>query len=924
MITLLVGTFLFSQYFGQNKIQYQDFDFQVLKSEHFDIYYYQGGEEIAQFAEDVLEDGYEQIKSDLEVEVKFRIPVILYNAPNHFAQTNVTLELIEESVGGFTEILKNRMVIPFNGDYEELRHVLVHELTHVFEFVIFFPSKLEAMVSGDIFYSIPLWVMEGLSEFESQGWDLGADIFMRDLVTNNKVIPLNQLGNYGGYIIYKQGQAFYRYVADKYGRKKTGEFIHILKAKKNLEAAFMQVFGVSIEDFHDRFLRYCQRQYWPMIGRQQNYEDLVRVVYDHRKTNTLYNTSPAISPRGDKIAFISDRTGTAEIIVISSIDGRVLKRLVKAEYSAGYEGLHLYQGGVSWSPDERYLTFAAKVQGEDRLCVIQSRNGRTYKKLSLGLDGIFNPGFAADGRSIYISGLNDSYLDIYQVDLASGRLEKIFDDMYADKYPCGLPDGRLLFVSDRPDSSEPYAYGQFAVWIKEENSVRRLTPRTGYVASAIPVADRGFIFVADYDSAYNLYYYDWSRQQITKRTDILTACYYPTISQAGDKVAFSYYDNFGYDICVTKDLEAKMTDIADTITAEAPLNTYENLAFDSSRIKKYKPYFSFDYLAAAASYTTPIYFAGEIQIGISDILGNNHIQIATNFNGSISYSDIFVNYWYLAKRPDYGVGLFHYLNYFRDANDLLIWRYLGLSAVVQYPLNRFLRAELGLYGYKVFEDRWRNFFPDYYSNYSSSRTYNFLYPDAALVFDNVRWGEIGPHSGRRARLEVYQTVFSDFDYLSAILDYRRYFRLSSRASFACRAVGIGSFGPDEEFWTIGGGYSLRGYEYYAFTGSKLGFANLELRFPFIDRLKLAFPLPIEIRNIRGALFADLGAVDSDTFRLWERTEHWFRLRDLHMGIGAGLRLQFLYTVFKFEFGRAFNMKEFTDDWKFYFTIGPEW
>ncbi len=924
MIPLLISCALFSQYFGQNKIQYKDFNYHILSTEHFDIYYYEGGEDIAQFAEDVLEDGYNLIHDDLEIDIEFKVPVILYNSPNDFSQTNVTLELIEESVGGFTEILKNRMVIPFNGDYAEFRHVLVHELTHVFEFVIFFPSKLEAMLSGDIFYSIPLWVMEGFAEFESQGWDLGTDIFMRDLVTNNKVVPLAQLGNYGGYLVYKQGQAFYRYVTEKYDRKKTGEFIHLLKSKKNLDATFLQVFGVSVEDFHDRWLRYYQMQYWPKIGLQQNYEDLVRVVYDHRKTNTLYNTSPAISPRGDKIAFISDRTGTADIILISSIDGHVIRRLVKAEYSAGYEGLHLYQGGLTWSPDEKYLAFAAKVRGEDMLCIVQARSGRSFKKLALDLDGIFNPCYAPDGRSIYISGLKDSYLDIYRVDLASGRLEHVTDDIYTDKYPYPTADGRLLFVSDRPDSNDSYAYGQYAVYEQSDGGPARLVPRTGYVASPIPAADRGFFFVADYDSAYNLYYYDRAEGRITKRTNIMTGCYYPTISETGDKVAFGYYDNYGYDICVTKEIETKMADAGDSIPAAFPVYTYEMTDFDSSRIKKYKTRFSLDYMVAAASYTTPIYFAGQIQVGVSDILGNNHFQIATNFNGSLDNSDIFLNYWYLARRPDYGVGLFHYLNYFADGNDLLIWRYLGMSAGFQYPLNRFMRVEFGLYGYKVLETRWHNFFPDYYSNYSSDQTYDFLYPDFALVFDNVRWGEIGPQSGWRARLEVYKTVFSDFNYISTMADYRKYFRLGNRTSFAVRAIGVGSFGSDEEFWTIGGGYSLRGYDYYTFTGSQLGFGNLEFRFPFIDRLKLSFPLPIEIRNIRGVLFADLGGVNSDTFRLWERTEHWFRLRDLHLGIGYGLHMEFLATVFKFDFGRAFDGKDFTDDWKFYFTIGPEW
>ncbi|MBI2186443.1 MAG: hypothetical protein HYU37_04885 [Acidobacteria bacterium] len=46
---MVLGTFLVAcalslpasaQYFGQNKVQYHTFKFEVLKTEHFDIYFY--------------------------------------------------------------------------------------------------------------------------------------------------------------------------------------------------------------------------------------------------------------------------------------------------------------------------------------------------------------------------------------------------------------------------------------------------------------------------------------------------------------------------------------------------------------------------------------------------------------------------------------------------------------------------------------------------------------------------------------------------------------------------------------------------------------------------------------------------------------------------------------------------------------------
>lgn len=920
----LLGLLIFSQYFGQNKIQYKDFDFSVLKTEHFDVYFDRGGEELAAFAEDVLEDGYAMFSDDLGIEVEFRIPVILYNSPNDFAQTNITMSLIEEGVGGFSEILKNRMVVPYTGDYEEFRHVLVHELTHIFQFAIFFPSRMEAIFSGDLFYTIPLWVMEGHAEYMSAGWDLEVDIIMRDLVMNNKVIPLSVLGDYGGYIIYKEGQAFYNYVAEKYGQQKVGEFIYMIKAHKNLEQTIMTMFGVTVEKFNEQWLKYYQSMYWPKINLQENFDEFARVVYDHQDTRTLYNTSTAISSQGDKIAFIGDREGDVELVIISSIDGQIIRRLIKAQYSAGYENLHLFQGGMSWSPDDRFLTFAARAYGSDVLYILDAEDGSIHNKYHLDLDAIYSPQFSHDGDEIAFSGFKDGQTDIYVLDVASGNLQKVTDDVYTDKQPSFSEHGSIAFVSDRPDSSEGYRYGNYAVFVDDGNSVRRIIPRTHYVASPLFDPQGGLFFIADYDSAYNLYWYSEDTVTVVKKTNILTSIYYPSISRDGRKIAFTHYENYGYDVCVVKDPVSKMedTDVLQEKISDAP---YYEAALDEERIENYRTKFTVDYFTASASYYSSLGFAGLAQLGFSDILGNHHFIIATDLYGSLTSSDIFLNYWYIKKRIDYGGLLYHYFSYFREMNDLIEWRYLGCAAFMQYPFDRFLRVELGAYAYRLYESRFLNYFviPPWVTLHRRKSSFNIFYPSLALVYDNVKWGTIGPHSGRRSRLSAYSTIFSGRDVRSAVLDYRRYFPLSPRANLSARLVLAASIGDDAEMWSIGGPYSLRGYDYYDLSGSKIGFLNLEYRFPFIDRLKISVPLPLEIRNIRGVLFADLGGVYTDSFTAYN-TDDGFQLQDLKMGLGGGVRFSVFYIVFNFEFARAHDFQRWTDDWKFHFTIGPEW
>ncbi|GAH43483.1 unnamed protein product, partial [marine sediment metagenome] len=175
---------------------------------------------------------------------------------------------------------------------------------------------------------------------------------------------------------------------------------------------------------------------------------------------------------------------------------------------------------------------------------------------------------------------------------------------------------------------------------------------------------------------YNLYWYSNDSAKIAKKTDILTGIYYPTISANGDKIAFSYFNDYGYDVCVVKNPLTKMVD-SDTPEEMISEFAYAEVELDKERIKKYKPKFSFDYFIASAAYYSALGFSGLGQIGISDILGNHHIQFSSNLYGNLLQSDIFINYWYLKKRTDYGFSLFQYLNYFRDYNDLIVWRYLG-------------------------------------------------------------------------------------------------------------------------------------------------------------------------------------------------------------------------------------------------------
>src|SRR5881394_504879 len=77
-----------AQYFGRNKVQYQSFDFQVLETEHFDIYFYPEERVAAAIAGRMAERWYVRLSSVLDHNPSGRQPLILYASQARFQQTN--------------------------------------------------------------------------------------------------------------------------------------------------------------------------------------------------------------------------------------------------------------------------------------------------------------------------------------------------------------------------------------------------------------------------------------------------------------------------------------------------------------------------------------------------------------------------------------------------------------------------------------------------------------------------------------------------------------------------------------------------------------------------------------------------------------------------------------------------------------------
>jgi len=549
-----------AQSFGKNKVQYRTFDWKIVSSTHFDVYYYQGGDSLALRVLDLAEKANIKLTRDMGHILSNKVPIILYLSHNDFAQTNVTTEMLDGSTGGFTELLKNRVVLPFAGSYEELRHVVVHELTHAFMFDMLYSGGLPSFITRQNIVYVPLWFAEGMAEWNSLGWEPNADMFMREGTIAGYLPPLPYGGNY---LIYKEGQAALKFMSERYGPDRMRDLLQKLKFHRNFDRAFELSLGTSQNKFDEEFQSWLKKTYWPGIRTKNGPEQFARRLTDHRKDRSNINMAAAVSPLGDKVAYISDRRLYTDIYIASTLDGKVLQRVVRGDASASFENVPSFRSSLSWSADGKRLAFVAQSKARDMVYVVDAEGeNKILRQIGQDFDAAAYPAFAPNDDRIVFSAVKNGRTDLYLYDV-DGTLTRLTDDTWDEKETSWSPDGKkLIFSSDRANpvmltaNRIPNGFGTYAIYEMDlaTRQVTQLLDTSGDDANPVYAPDgKEIVFVSDRDGALNAYLYDIANKTYLQLTDLIGGVFSISWSRENDRVVFSAFNEGGWDIFVAKE-----------------------------------------------------------------------------------------------------------------------------------------------------------------------------------------------------------------------------------------------------------------------------------------------------------------------------------------------------------------------------------
>jgi len=757
LFLLFLSTSLNAQYFGRNKVQWEHFDFKVLKTEHFDIYYYDREADVVNDVGRQAERWYTRLSRTFN-HTFIRKPIVLYANSADFQQTTTSSELIGEGTGGFTDPFMNRVVLPLTGDYAENDHVIGHEMVHVFQFDI--AASITSSRRRFNLEMMPLWIVEGMAEYFSKGRvDPLTSMWIRDAEVHNRLPNLRQLERDPYYFPYRYGQAILAYIGGRFGDDAVIRYF-LAAGMTNPESAFERALGVPAKQIFSDWQESAHEMYAPIVADRPS-EPGVPFIGSKEGSRGNLNVGPAYSPDGKYIAFLSTRAiFDIDLFLADAHTGKVIRRLASTDRNGHFESLRFIDSAGSWSADSRRLAFVTFERGDNYLGMVDLDTQRVQTVHVPGIDAISNVAWSPDNRTIVISGQATGVSDLFLFDTVTKDVRRLTNDKFADLQPAFSPDGKTIaFVSDRgtgPESNldQLYFQGMRISTIDVASGSIKTLPLFTNAKNINPQygPDGSIYFIANPEGMADIYRYspDGRVYRVTRVqtgvsgiTDMSPAL---SVALGTGDIAFSLYENDNYNIYK---LAANPPTIAvattDTVPSTARAGQLPPLRGTGSTITAYlqnpaEGLLPADTIFAPARYHPGLHIAylGPPTIGVSagggfgtgvggsisayytDILGYHNVGITFQGGGTSGIGTIGdqlsgeVFYLNQQHRLNWGIDTTHlpYVTAFTSAqnasvtvggtaypNALVIQqerdiqRFDDVSGVVQYPFSQTRRIE---------------------------------------------------------------------------------------------------------------------------------------------------------------------------------------------------------------------------------------
>jgi hypothetical protein len=861
LLAALCGQSAGAQYFGRNKVQYEKFDWRIMKTDHFDLYFYPAESLKVHDAGRQQERWYTRL-SDIFRHQFDRKSVVFYADHPDFQQTNVIGESVEEGTGGVTEGMRTRVVLPFTGVYDDDEHVIGHELVHVFQYNIAETAPGQGGLAR--LNALPLWLIEGMAEYFSLGRnDALTAMWMRDAVMRDKFPTIKQLTTDPRFFPYRYGQALWAYIGGRWGDRAVVD-VYRTALRVGWDQALVRALGLNSDSLSKDWAAANKAFYAGQIAGRQHPDSIGKLIVRVGKNPSEYNLGPTQSADGKYLAFFTTKTNLfgIDLVLADASNGKILRRLAGPQSDGHFDAISFINSSGDWSPDGQRFAFVVYAQGNNDIAILRTRNGDIERRIRPdGVGAVYNVTWSPDGKQLAFSGAKGGVSDLYLLDVETGALRQLTNDRYADIQPAFSPDGRTIaFVTDRgPGTSfERLTFGDLQIATADVAS-GQITVQQGFakgkhINPQYSSDGRSLFFVSDQDGISDIYRMDLASNQLFRITRMATGvsgitAISPAISVARTTgtLMFTVFKGQGHEIVslegsalagepvtatppgtVASNATLPPGDVAGNMTVAAYLMDPINglVSGTEFRTVPYRASFALDALGQPALGVASGPFGTGVAGGVSalwgDQLGDQAIFSAVQANGTVRDFGGAVYYQNLKRRLNWLTGIEHipYLTGYQFASaggpncptSVCFYTVLqrtfvdALSVSAQYPFSSTRRFEMGISGTRLaFEQQVDSVATDPSVSFVRARGQRFQQGPPPLYYAQANAALVGDNSfgGFTSPIAGQRYRFEAAPtvgtviFNTALADYRRYF-FKRPFTLAFRGLHYGRYGRDAE------------------------------------------------------------------------------------------------------------------------------
>jgi len=505
--------------FGKNRLQFRKFSWQYYQTDHFNVYYYQHGEELAKFVAQCAEKELPQLEERSEHGLQRRANIVLYNSYTDYRQSNIGLDNYILASGGTTKLVNNKMPVYFDADHANLRRQIRRGIADVICRNLLFGDDIGEVAGNQTLLDIPAWLTNGYIAYLGENWNSQLDDELRIAMLS---------GNYKKFSKFAfdkpelAGHAFWYFMEEKYKKENTAYFLYLIRLYKNLNKASQQISNKSFKGLLSEFMVFEEEKYFNDINRRKAFPkgNLIESFDVGKEVNYFrFNVNPNKKSRSFVVA--QYRKGIVRVLLSEDLE---YKTLLKYGIRTREAEIHPQYPMMAWDPKGSRIAVVYHEEGRLKLFVYDVVNGIKRNKLDLTdrFDQIQDVKYLLDSRNLLFSAVQKGQSDIFSMNLETGKIEQITNDIYddLDATHIAFPNKNgIIFSSNRPspsvrggDTSMPSA-NRFNIFMvtdfgdkPELNQITQLSSlKYGNARSPMQYNVNHFTFISDENGIVNRY-----------------------------------------------------------------------------------------------------------------------------------------------------------------------------------------------------------------------------------------------------------------------------------------------------------------------------------------------------------------------------------------------------------------------------------